>query len=105
MDYKAKAQILKALADETRLEIVDLLLRDTLCACDILENFHISQPTLSYHMKILTDCGLVEGCRDGAWIRYSLKPETFGVMRDVCQTYCERLSHPQNKTADEPNTM
>ena len=41
---------------------------DELCACKILENFNITQPTLSYHMRILTDSGLVVGNKDGSWI-------------------------------------
>ncbi len=64
--------IFKALADETRLSIVKLLTHGDQCGCKILENFNFTQPTLSYHMKILCDSGLVQGQRDGTWIRYSL---------------------------------
>jgi len=62
----------KALSDETRLKIIDMLSCGELCACDILEAFSISQSTLSYHMKILVESGLVNGVRDGAWMRYTL---------------------------------
>jgi ArsR family transcriptional regulator len=65
----------KSLSDETRLKIIDMLSCGELCACDILEKFSISQSTLSYHMKILTESGLVNGVRDGAWMRYSLNKE------------------------------
>jgi ArsR family transcriptional regulator len=64
--------VFKALADETRLKIVEMLSCGEMCACDILESFKITQPTLSYHMKILTDCGLVNGRREGAWMRYTI---------------------------------
>ena len=64
--------IFKALADETRLRIVELLVGGELCACKLLEYVSITQPTLSYHMKILMECGLVDGVRDGAWMRYTL---------------------------------
>lgn len=64
--------VFKALADETRLKIIEMLSSGEMCACKILEEFNITQPTLSYHMKVLTDCGLVNGIRDGAWMRYSL---------------------------------
>lgn len=67
--------IFKALADETRLKIVEMLSDGELCACKILEQFHITQPTLSYHMKILCDSGLVISRRDGAWIRYTINIE------------------------------
>ncbi|MDD2498444.1 MAG: metalloregulator ArsR/SmtB family transcription factor [Desulfitobacteriaceae bacterium] len=63
---------IKALSDETRLKIIDMLSYGEMCACHILEKFSISQSTLSYHMKILTDSGLVNAVRDGAWMRYSL---------------------------------
>ncbi len=65
----------KALADETRLKIIDMLSCGELCACDILEEFSISQSTLSYHMKILSESGLVNANRDGAWMRYTINKE------------------------------
>ncbi len=52
-DYAEYVQMFKALADETRLKIINMLTEsEELCACKILENFNITQPTLSYHMKI-----------------------------------------------------
>jgi len=70
--YKDYVPILKAISDETRLKIIDMLSCGELCACDILEAFEITQPTLSYHMKILTECGIVIGVRSGAWMNYTL---------------------------------
>lgn len=70
--YSKYSLIFKALSDETRLKIVDMLSCGELCACDILNCVDISQSTLSYHMKILTDSGLVLGRKDGSWIRYSI---------------------------------
>lgn len=70
--YAEYAPLLKALADETRLKIVDMLCCGELCACKILEPLSITQPTLSYHMKILTECGAVIARRDGAWMHYTL---------------------------------
>lgn len=69
--YSEYVPMLKALSDETRLQIVEMLSCGEMCACNILESFHITQPTLSYHMKILTDCSLVNSRRDGSWINYS----------------------------------
>lgn len=65
------AQVFKAMGDETRLKIIEMLSCGELCACDILESFEITQPTLSYHMKILTECGLVKCRKEGSWMRYS----------------------------------
>lgn len=73
--YAEYAPVFKALSDETRLKIIDMLSCGEMCACDILEAFSISQSTLSYHMKILSDSGLVNARRDGAWMRYTLNKE------------------------------
>ncbi len=71
MDKSIKyASVFKAIADETRLKIVEMLSCGEMCACDILEYFQITQPTLSYHMKILTDSGLVQSRKDGTSIKY-----------------------------------
>ena len=86
--YAEFIPVFKALADETRIKIVDMLSCGEMCACKILESFNITQPTLSYHMKILTDCGLVVGKRDGAWMIYSMKSESVEQLKDfwVCIT-------------------
>ena len=73
--YADNALIIKAFTDETRLKIIDMLSCGELCACKILDHFKITQPTLSYHMKILTDSGIVAGRREGAWMYYSLNAE------------------------------
>lgn len=59
MSYKELSTILKVLSDSSRLEILDLLSCGELCACDLLEHFQFSQPTLSHHMKSLVDNELV----------------------------------------------
>ena len=73
--YAEYIPVFKAISDETRLKIIDMLSCGEMCACDILEGLSISQSTLSYHMKTLTDCGLVNSERDGAWMRYTLNKE------------------------------
>ncbi|MCQ4936442.1 ArsR/SmtB family transcription factor [Anaerotignum propionicum] len=70
--YTENVGLFKALADTNRLMIVDMLSCGELCACKILEKFQITQPTLSHHMKILCDCGLVKGRKEGKWMYYSL---------------------------------
>lgn len=72
ISYREYVPIFKAISDETRLKILDLLSSNNLCACDLLEQFKISQSTLSYHMKILSDCGLVKGEKEGTWVRYAV---------------------------------
>lgn len=73
--YAEYVPLLKALSDETRLKVIDMLSCGELCACKILERFSITQPTLSYHMKILTACELVVAKRDGAWMKYTLNSD------------------------------
>lgn len=75
--------LLKALGDETRLKIFHLLSKGELCACNLLEEFQITQPTLSYHMKILCDSGLVNGRKDGIWMRYSINEETLKLLLEL----------------------
>jgi len=70
--YRGFTDLFKALSDTNRLMIVDMLSCGELCACMILKNFNITQPTLSHHMKILCDCGLVNGRKDSKWMYYSL---------------------------------
>lgn len=79
--YEQYVSVFKALSDETRLKIIDMLSCGELCACEILESFSISQSTLSYHMKILSDCGLVNGVRDGAWMRYTLNQQSIDALQ------------------------
>ena len=71
-DYEDNAKIIKALSDPNRLRIIDILSCGERCACDILEYFDFTQPTLSHHMKVLMDCGLVDCRQVGLWSYYSL---------------------------------
>ena len=77
MDYTEYARLFKALSDPKRLKIVHMLAGGELCACKILEEFHITQPTLSHDMKLLTAAGLVIPRREGKWTHYRLS-ETGG---------------------------
>ncbi len=72
MKYEKNSKILKALSDSNRLKIIDILSCGEQCACSILEHFNFSQPTLSHHMKILMECGLVTSRKEGTWMWYSL---------------------------------
>ncbi|MGN0619514.1 MAG: ArsR/SmtB family transcription factor [Ruminiclostridium sp.] len=71
-DYKRTAVIFKAFCDENRIRILQILLDGEKCACKLLEEMNITQPTLSHHMKILCDSGIVKGRKEGKWIHYSI---------------------------------
>ena len=72
MDYTNISVICKALSDSNRLQIVQMLSYGEKCGCKLLEMFEITQPTLSHHMKILFECGLVNDRKVGKWHHYSL---------------------------------
>ena len=72
MNVREDTRIFKALADENRLMILHLLQKGELCACHLLEELHISQPTLSHYMRLLCDIGLVDYRKEGKWMHYSI---------------------------------
>lgn len=74
-NYKDNAKVFKALCDENRLRILELLQTGEKCACVLLDDLDIVQPTLSHHMKILCDSNIVVGRKDGKWTHYSISPE------------------------------
>ena len=73
------ALICKALGDSNRLQIVQMLSGEEKCGCKLLEAFEITQPTLSHHMKILHECGLIHDRKEGKWHHYSLNKETINL--------------------------
>src|SRR6476646_7463600 len=78
------AAAFKALADPTRVAIVNRLsLAESVCVCDLTGAFALSQPTVSHHLRILRDAGLIESERRGTWAYYRLVPEAIGRLRDV----------------------
>lgn len=75
LDERKTAVIFKAFCDENRIRILKLLSTGEKCACRLLEEINVTQPTLSHHMKILCDSGVVVGRKDGKWTHYSISPE------------------------------
>ena len=74
----------KALADPTRVAIVNrLAAAPEVCVCDLTASFDLSQPTISHHLKILRDAGLVEATRRGTWAYYRLVPEAIDSLREA----------------------
>jgi ArsR family transcriptional regulator, arsenate/arsenite/antimonite-responsive transcriptional repressor len=74
----------QALADPTRVAIVNrLAAADEVCVCDFVAALDLAQPTISHHLKVLRDAGLVESSRRGTWAYYRLVPEAVGALRDA----------------------
>jgi ArsR family transcriptional regulator len=72
----------KALADPTRVAIVNQLsAAGEVCVCNLVEGFNLSQPTISHHLRILREAGLVTSARRGTWAYYRLVPEAIDVLR------------------------
>ena len=69
------ARVFKAFCDENRLMILEMLQSGEKCACVLLEKLKISQPTLSHHMKILCDSGIISSRKEGKWTYYSISAE------------------------------
>lgn len=74
-DYEKNARVFKAFCDENRLMILELLQTGEKCACVLLEDLKISQSTLSHHMRILCDSGIVTARKEGKWTHYSISRE------------------------------
>lgn len=71
-ELEVRAKVFKALSDPNRLKIIKILTCEEKCACEILNQFEFTQPTLSHHMKVLMECGLVVSRKKGTWNYYKL---------------------------------
>lgn len=83
--YAEKAEIFKVLSDSNRLQIIDMLSCGEMCVCKILEKFDITQPTLSHHLKVLADNGIVTSRKEANWIHYKLNDEKMKEITEFLQ--------------------
>jgi ArsR family transcriptional regulator len=90
------AEQLKAFSDPNRIRIIALLMKGEKTATQLNKEIHVCQPTLSHHMKILCDCGIVKSRREGKWMHYAICCEGVRKVRSLMQ---EILS-PENIPAD-----
>lgn len=98
LDEKKLTVIFKAFCDENRIRILKQLLTGEKCACVLLEDLQITQPTLSHHMKILCDSGVVTGRKEGKWMHYAISPEGAGYAVQCLQA----LTNSGNVCQDQP---
>ena len=82
MTREEVATICKAMSDTNRLRIIEMLTQGEKCGCHLLEELQVTQPTLSHHMKVLSDCNLVSSYKDGKWQHYSINCEKFKEYKD-----------------------
>jgi len=93
---KKIAEFYKALGDEVRLKILQMLAEQEMCVCEIIDRLDMSQPAVSHHLKILRQAGLVKDSREGKWIYYSLNGNVFtevfaGEDAEIIQCYAEPI--------------
>ncbi len=84
-EYEKTAKIFKAFCDANRLKILEQLSSGEKCACKLLENMDIGHPTLSHHMKILCDAGIVTVRKQGKWMHYSFNEDGIGRARELLE--------------------
>lgn len=101
LNEKKTATIFKAFCDENRIRILKLLTTGEKCGCKLLEELNVTQPTLSHHMKILCDSGVVVGCKEGKWMHYSISPEGAEVAIKCLQELTENVCTDVNKSCPE----
>lgn len=96
LDEKKVPTVFKALCDENRVIILKRLLTGEKCACVLLDDMHITQPTLSHHMKILCDSGIVAARKEGKWMHYSISKDgvkyAIACLQALTSTACENKS-------------
>lgn len=97
VELKRIAELYKALGDETRLNIVQMLSEQEMCVCEVLDRLEMSQPAVSHHLKILKQAGIVKDSREGKWVYYSLNSSVFdnifdGEKGNVLEVYSKPLN-------------
>lgn len=80
------ARVFKALGDPVRLRLLSLIASHAggeACVCDLTDVFDLSGPTISHHLKVLREAGLIAGERRGTWVYYRVLPDVLGRLADV----------------------
>ena len=101
MDEKKTAVIFKAFCDVNRLQVLELLRGGEKCACVLLDELQISQSTLSHHMKILCDSGIVVARKDGKWTHYSISKKGVEQAKECLQLLTALDAECENKSCCE----
>ena len=100
MTREEVAVICKAMSDINRLRIIEMLTQGEKCGCNLLEELQVTQPTLSHHMKVLSDCGLVSSYKDGKWQHYSINCVKFKEYKE----YIASITCCNNNTENQGNS-
>lgn len=87
-------QLLKALADPIRLEVIHALAEGERCVCDLTSDLNLAQSRLSFHLRVLRDAGLLADRQSGRWTYYRLQPEAIAALEQWLSTLRSRCSNP-----------
>jgi ArsR family transcriptional regulator len=100
-NLKEMEKIIKALADKNRLRIIYLLngKRD-ICVCEITDIIGLSQPTISSHLRLLENAGLVESNKDGLWVNYNINSQAELFSRRSIERICNDLKKDKQAISD-----
>lgn len=99
--YEERAKVFKALCDERRQRILELLHTGEKCACVLIDEMGMPQSSLSYHMKILCDSGIVIGRKEGKWMYYSILPEGSATAVKYLKELTKITCSPRDKSCCE----
>lgn len=101
MNDRETALIFKAFCDENRIRILKMLRSGEKCACKLHEELNVTQPTLSHHMKILCDSGVVVGRKEGRWMHYSISSAGAVAVADCLRELTDVCGGDSNKSCCE----
>ena len=85
MDSARAAELFHALSDQIRVDVVTLLLDGERCVCELMDDLDMAQSRLSWHLKTLSDAGIIVGRREGRWNYYSLNADTLAEARELLE--------------------
>ena len=86
LDTARAAELFHALSDTIRLDVVGLLLDGERCVCELMEELELAQSRLSWHLKTLSDAGIITGRREGRWNYYSLNTDVLSETRRLLES-------------------
>lgn len=91
-DRERMVAAFKALADPTRLDVFRLIAAQDapICVCDVVDRFNVSQPTISHHLRVLREAGLISVSRRGVWAYYAADPRGLTLLRASVDSFAPR---------------
>lgn len=94
-------KIIKALSDENRIRIICLLKnKKDICVCEITEIIGLAQPTISSHLKLLENAGLIESYKSGLWVNYNISSNLDSFSEHCIETLCKNLKNDKQIKSD-----